>query len=293
MTTGLPLLDASFVRELEALKHRMEIRARSGGAGEHIAKRRGGSAEFQEHRPYTAGDDVRRIDWAAMARSGQPVVKVFRAEEDLVARLLCDASASLDFGQPSKLDAAKRLAAAMGYLALADSERAQVITARDGGARLHPPARGRGGLASLLRTLDAIVPKGRTDLAATVERILRETSRPGLLLVISDFFDPGPVLGSLSRAVAAGHDIVLAQVLAREEMEPEHEGDWAFEDAETGQLVELTVDAATIEAYAARLINLCEQLQAWARRHGACYVRHRSDESIEPVIRAIVSRSRP
>lgn len=290
MTSGGPLLDASFVRELEALKNRMEIRARSGGAGEHIAKRRGGSAEFQEHRPYTAGDDVRRIDWAAMARSGQPVVKVFRAEEDIIARLVCDASASLDFGEPSKLYAAKRLAAAVGYLALADSERAQVVTARDGDARLHPPARGRGGLAALLRVLDSIQATGRTDLAGTVQRVLRESARPGLLLVVSDFFDPGPVLSALSRAVAAGHDVILAQVLAHEEMEPSHEGDWAFEDAETGELVELTVDASAVEAYTERLIALCEQLRAWARRHGALYVRHRSDESIEPVIRSIVSR---
>jgi len=82
------LLDPGFVRELEALRRRMEVRARSGAAGEHIAKRRGGSAEFHEHRTYAAGDDLRRIDWSAYARSGEPVVKVFRAEEDVVARLL-------------------------------------------------------------------------------------------------------------------------------------------------------------------------------------------------------------
>jgi uncharacterized protein (DUF58 family) len=256
-----------------------------------MAKRRGGSAEFEEHRPYTAGDDVRRIDWAAMARSGQAVVKVFRAEEDVIARLVCDASASLDFGQPSKLHAAKRLAAAVGYMALADAGRAQVVTARDGGARLHPPARGRGGLASLLHALAAIRAEGGTDLAGTIDSVIRQTGRPGLLVVISDFFDPGPVLNALSRAALAGHDIVLAQVLAREELEPSQEGDWAFEDAETGDIVELTIDASALEAYAGRLIALCEQLRAWARRHGACYVRHRSDESLEPVIRSIVSRS--
>src|SRR5688572_4120589 len=98
------LLGASFVRELEVLQRRLEIRARSGGAGEHLARRRGGSAEFKEHRAYAPGDDMRRIDWAAYARTGEPVLKLFRAEEDVIARIVCDASASLDFGEPKKID---------------------------------------------------------------------------------------------------------------------------------------------------------------------------------------------
>ncbi|HQB43450.1 MAG TPA: DUF58 domain-containing protein, partial [Polyangiaceae bacterium] len=72
------LLDAAFLKELEALRRRLEIKARSGSAGDQLAKRRGGSAEFQDHRPYAPGDDLRRIDWAAYARTGEPVLKLFR-----------------------------------------------------------------------------------------------------------------------------------------------------------------------------------------------------------------------
>ncbi len=96
------LLDPAFVRELEALRRRLEIRARSGGGGEHLARRKGSSAEFQEHRAYAPGDDMRRIDWAAYARTGEPVLKLFRAEEDVIARLVVDGSASLGFGEPSQ-----------------------------------------------------------------------------------------------------------------------------------------------------------------------------------------------
>lgn len=124
-----PLLDASFVRELEVLRRRLEIRARSGGAGEHLARRRGSSSEFHEHRAYAPGDDMRRIDWAAYARSGEPILKLFRAEEDVIARIVCDASLSLGFGEPLKLDTAKKLAAAVGYMTLARSERAQLFIA--------------------------------------------------------------------------------------------------------------------------------------------------------------------
>src|SRR5262245_49495246 len=105
------LLEAGFVRELEALRRRMQVRARSGGGGEHLAKRRGSSAEFLEHRAYAPGDDLRRIDWLAFARTGEPVFKLFRAEEDVVVRILIDASTSLIAGEPTKIEAAKRVAA--------------------------------------------------------------------------------------------------------------------------------------------------------------------------------------
>lgn len=269
----------------------MEIRARSGAAGEHLAKRRGGSAEFHEHRPYAPGDDMRRIDWAAYARSGEPVIKVFRAEEDVVARLLCDASASLEFGDPPKIDIVRRLAAAIGYMTLAGSERAQLIVTAGGATQDHLPSRGRGGLPLLLRHLDAMQTRGTTDMSRAVDAVVRKSSRPGMLAVLSDFYDRGPMLSALGRAVARGHDVVLVQVVAPEEEEPNYDGDWLLEDAETGETVELTMDPAAIEAYVLRFTGLCEELRAWARRHGATYVRARTDESLEETVRRIVFRA--
>jgi uncharacterized protein (DUF58 family) len=285
------LLDPGFVRQLEVLRRRLEIRARSGAAGEHLAKRRGGSAEFQEHRPYSPGDDLRRIDWAAYARTGEPIVKVFRAEEDVVARLICDSSASLDFGTPTKLFTLVRLAAAIGYMTLAAAERAQLVVTADGVTRHHPAARGRNGLPALLKSLDAIAPGGRTDLARAVDAAVVRSPRPGMLAVLSDFFDGGPVLGALTRAVATGHDVVLVQVVAPEEVEPRDEGDWALEDSETGAVVDVTLDTAAIEAYLLRFAGLCEQLRAWATKHGATYVRVRTDDPLEDAVRRVVARS--
>jgi uncharacterized protein (DUF58 family) len=286
-----PLLGPDFVRELEVLRRRLEIRARSGGGGEHLARRRGGSSEFQEHRPYAPGDDLRRIDWAAYARTGEPVLKIFRAEEDVVARLVCDASASLGQGQPPKLDVARRLCAAVGYMALARSERAQLFVAGVGLAREHAPVRGRGGLPSLLRALEGVEAKGGTDLARAVDAVVQKSARPGMLVAVSDFFDPGPVTAALGRAVQAGHDVVLAQVVAPDEIEPDLEGDWALEDAETGAVVEVTMDAAALEAYVLRFAGLCEELRAFARKHRAAYVRVRTDEPLESAVRRLVARS--
>ncbi|AKT37484.1 DUF58 domain-containing protein [Chondromyces crocatus] len=286
-----PLLGPSFIRELEVLRRRLEIRARSGGGGEHLARRKGGSAEFQEHRAYAPGDDMRRIDWAAYARTGDPVIKLFRAEEDVIVRIVTDTSASLGVGEPSKLDAARRLAAAIGYMALARSERAQLFLAAEGVRRELSPSRGRGGLGGLLRALEALTPSGGTDLARAVDGVVQRSPRPGMLVTLSDFFDPGPVTAALGRAVQAGHDVALVQVVAPEEVDPQLEGDWTLEDAETGALVDLTLDAAALEAYMERFAGLCAELRAWARKHRATYVRARTDEPLEGVVRRFVARS--
>ncbi|MEI7891811.1 MAG: DUF58 domain-containing protein [Myxococcales bacterium] len=282
------LLDPVFARELEALRRRLRVRARSGAGGEHLAKRRGGSAEFLEHRAYSPGDDLRRIDWLAFARTGEPMLKLFRSEEDLVVRLVVDASSSLEIG--SKLDVAKRAAAAIGYLALAGSERAQVLTASDGLTRVREPSRGRGALTKLLRELDEIVPGGLTDLARAIDGAVLRADRPGLLAVISDFFDPGPVAEALGRAASAGHDIAIVQVLARDEVEPSFDGDLAFVDSETGAIVEVTCDARAVEAYLARLNALLENLRRIAKRHRGTYVRITTGEPMLDAIRRFVAR---
>ncbi len=299
--TALPtLLDPEFVRELEALRRRLEIRARSGASGEHAAKRRGGSAEFQEHRAYAPGDDLRRVDWLAYARTGEPVIKLFRAEEDVVLRLLVDASASLDYGDPPKIEVARRLAAAFGYMALAGSQRSQVLVARPspgkresepaGLSQVGSPRRGRGGLTGLLRDLDAITTAGAVDLARAVDQLVMRSARPGMLVVLSDFFDAGPVTAALGRARAAGHDVALVQVVTPGEIEPDFEGDFTLVDAESGASVDVTMDAGAIEAYVLRFAGLVEELRAWARRHGASYVRARTDEPLEGVVRRFVAR---
>jgi uncharacterized protein (DUF58 family) len=285
------LFDASFARELEALRRRMEIRARSGGGGDHLAKKRGGTAEFLEHRPYSPGDDLRRIDWLAFARTGEPVFKLFRSEEDVVVRLLLDSSASLDMGEPNKLETAKRLAAAIGYMALASSERTQVLAASEGLSHVSEPTRGRATLPRLLRELDRVKASGGTDLARSIEQTVGRSPRPGMLVIISDFMDSGPFDAAISRASAAGHDVALVQVLAREEIEPRYDGDYALEDAESGAVVEVTMDATAIDAYLARLNKLLLGLRAIAKRNRATYVRVPSDEPILSAVRRFVSRT--
>jgi uncharacterized protein (DUF58 family) len=285
------LLDPAFTRELEALRRRLAIRARSGESGERVASRRGGSAEFLEHRPYAPGDDLRRVDWLAFARTGEPVLKLFRAEEDAVVRVLVDASASLDFGEPTKLTIAKKLAAAIGYMALASSERAQVIIGGQGLTCVHEPLRGRGSLPRMLRELDVSSCAPGTDLASAIDGAVQRAARPGMLVVLSDFFDSGPVSGSLARAAAAGHDIGLVHVLSPEDIDPPWDGDLALEDAETQETLDVTLDDQAREAYLRRLQALQDSLRESARKLRGPYVVAKTNRPLLEPLRSLVSRT--
>jgi uncharacterized protein (DUF58 family) len=226
------------------------------------------------------------------------VVKLFHAEEDVVVRLLIDGSRSLAYGAPSKIDVARRIAAALGYIALAGAQRAQVLWAHgaaetirgSGLERVRPPRRGRNSLGALLRDLSLPHPVGAVDLGHAIDDARRISKRPGLLVVLSDFLDAGPVLPALGRVRSAGHDVALVHVLSRSELEPEWEGDLDLLDSETGQAVAVTLDARALAAYAKRLAQWIEELQGWARRHGASYVRANTDDPLEGTVSRLVAR---
>jgi len=285
------LLDPAFLQELSAMRRLLRPRARSAATGAHLGKRRGGQAEFAEHRAYVAGDDPRRVDWAAFARTGSPVVKVFRAEEDTCVRLVVDASASLAFGAPPKLLVAKKIAAGLAYVALAESERAEVACAREHLSVALGPTRGRAAIPRVLAALDALRAEGGTGLADALDETLVRYRRPGMLVILSDFMDSGPWDAAVGRAHAAGHEVALVQVLAREELEPDGDGDVALVDSETGDVVELTFDDATRDAYEARLGALFERLAALATKVRGSYTRAICGDDVVGPIGRVLTRT--
>ena len=259
------LLDPDFIRRLARL--RMAARRKfAGAAGARRSLRRGSSVEFADHRPYYTGDDVRRIDWNAYARLEELILRLYVAEEDLTLYLLVDTSRSLAFGTPPKIDVARRIAAALGYVALSGSERVAVAPYGPGLREPLAPSRGRRRIGPLLRFLDALEVGGETDLARAVDELSARRSRPGLVAVISDFLDPGGYQRAVDRLLAEKHEPVLFHVLDREELEPAPAGDLVLVDAERGTRVEVSMDARAIAAYRARLRAFLEGIEAYAKK---------------------------
>src|SRR5436305_9074746 len=111
-------IDGAFLHKLEHLSLVLGKDLIGGLMGEHQAARRTAGIEFADYRKYSPADDIRRVDWNAYARLGTLHIKQAQAEHDTALYLLVDASPSMEFGEPPKFLAARRLAAALGYVAL-------------------------------------------------------------------------------------------------------------------------------------------------------------------------------
>ncbi len=268
------LLDPAFVRSLEGLRVALRQRVKGVRAGDHRTHRRGQSVEFAEHRPYTPGDDPRRIDWNAYARLGDLVVRLFVAEEDVTVHLLLDASASMGFGTPSKLSRARRLAAALGYLALTGTERVSLSVSAADLARPVPALRGRAAVPALLKHLDALRPVGHAPLEQAASRAVTGPSgRSSVAVVLTDALDQGASLRACWRLAAARHAVTLVHLLCDDELRPPPDDVGTLVDSETGESLDLALDDEALERYQTHLRAWLADLAGQCARRGVRYVR--------------------
>src|SRR2546423_13346620 len=149
------MLSADEARHLDRLTLAASVPAASTTSGLRHARVRGGGLEFQDYRHYQPGDDLRSIDWNVDARLRQLVVRVFSAEGRLQLHLLVDVSRSMTAGTPDKLQCAKKLAAALCYIAVARRDAAGVATFDDTVRSYVAPAAGRSQIFKVFDTLRA------------------------------------------------------------------------------------------------------------------------------------------
>src|SRR6185436_18163819 len=186
------LFDEAFLRRLEQLELASRRLTAGRMKGERRSVRRGQSVEFADYRNYSAGDDLRQLDWNVYARLERLFVKLFVEEEDVTVTLLIDASASMASGHPEKLLFAKRAAAALGYIGLASEDRIAVTALTGRTARRRASLRGSGRVFRLLADLSAIEPAtGVTDLVAAARHAAAQLHGRGVIVLLSDLLDPG------------------------------------------------------------------------------------------------------
>lgn len=278
--------DDRFLRKLEYLS----VVVRRAFSGQIRAERRsrrvGAGIEFADHRDYSAGDDLRYLDWNLYGRVGRLMVRLFEEDEDLSISVLLDASASMGLGQPPKLDLAMQVGAALAYVGLANLDRVSIYpigeTLLDGMA----PARGKARILPMLRFLEGVQPAGRTALAPAVSAFLRRhrRRRRGLVILISDFYDPAGYREALDLLRYDRFEIIVIQVSAPDEAHPTLRGDVTIRDVETGEERELTVSPAALEASTRRHAALLRELEGFCREHAIPCFCIQSDIAFDHVV---------
>ncbi len=267
------LLEGEFLRELERLTLLVRRRVRSGSGGDRPSSRLGRGVEFADYRSYQVGDDYRFVDWNAYARLDRLFVKLTTAEEDLDVHLLLDASASMGFGSPTKLEYAKRLAAALGYISLVNLDRVGVGVLRGRGVHLLPPRRGREHASTLFSFLEQVRPGGPTALGPALADYTVRTRRRGVVILLSDLLDPAGFEEGLKRLRYGRFETFVIQVLSEEELVPPWRGELRLIDAETEAVLEWTASPQALHAYVQTRDAYLEACRQFCLRHGIPYLR--------------------
>lgn len=289
MTTATePLFDSAFLRKLDRLTLLTRRALLGDMQGERRSPRRGSSVEFADFRPYTPGDDIRQIDWNLYARMEKFFLKLFVAEEELTIHLLVDNSRSMDWGDPNKLDYARRMAGAFGYIALSSLDRVTVSAFGVGeqrGATQLPGVRGKRGAFPLFQFLQHLPVSASGNLVAACQRYAQTARLPGPLLLCSDLMDEGwrDALKALS---SRPFEITVMHILAPQELEPQLDGDFRLLDSETGTPVEITADDDLLRRYQANLAAWRSEVEGYCNARGIIYFAADSSVSVEEFVLA-------
>lgn len=290
------LFEESFLRKLERLAL-LSRRAVAGQTqGEQRSPKRGQSVEFSDFRPYTPGDDIRRIDWNAYARLERFFIKLFVEEEDRTVHLLLDSSRSMNWGKPNKLEYAARIAGALGYIALLGLDRITVVPLAGGNNnRLEalPPMRGRRSALNLFEYLQRItsreIPPNHENPPGLVKSYSNSARNPGPALLVSDLMDEG-WKDSVNRLAGRGFDVTLVHLLSPDENDPGRladpplTGDFRLLDSENNQEVELTADFEILDSYKSQLAAWQEDWRKFCAARNIHYIPWDSSQSLEDLL---------
>jgi len=244
-----PILDEATLRQV------MRIRLETGRsftawlAGEHVGRRKMHALEFEDYRGYVPGDDFRLIDWNSYARLGDLFVKTSLTDETVSVFLLVDCTKSMDWGTPNKLRYAKRLAAALGALALMHGDRVQVVGLGDGQAPTGAPLHGPGGLAALSAGLEALPDFAGTDLHGSIAAFQQVAEPHGVVVLLSDLLVSLDQIETLDFLELEGRTLVVIHIVDPREAEPTLQGAVELRDRETGAVAHLSISAAVREQY--------------------------------------------
>jgi uncharacterized protein (DUF58 family) len=264
-------------------------------SGRHPSPHRGSSVEFAEYRKYVPGDDLRRLDWRAYGRSDRFYVKEFEADTNLRCCLVLDTSGSMEFGSGAvnKIDYARRIAGALGYLALQQGDAVGLSCVAGGIVRNVPPKRNPAHLMNVFDILEQTRPHGETQLAPVLHELAETIRQRALIVILSDLFiDPELLRECFQHLRFRKHDVAVFHLLDPQELDFEFRRPMRFLDMEGGPAV-FAEPNEIADRYHAALATYFVRLREVVLESAIDYHRVMLDEDYERVLmRFLVGRTR-
>jgi uncharacterized protein (DUF58 family) len=269
---------------------RLELRARQivEGfiSGMHRSPFFGHSIEFKQHREYTAGDDIRYLDWKVWSKTDRFYIKQFEEETNLRTTLVVDVSESMHYGRGSlnKYNYGCTAAACLAYLLLRQQDSCGCITF-DSDVRQTVPARSQNThIDTIVRAMDVSRPREKTDIEKILRRVAETVHSRGLIIIISDLLvDREPLFRALEMLCHRRHDILVFHVMDEDEMTFPFTGTTRFEGME--DMPQLVCDPRALrDGYIEALEEYLVEVRRGCTRLGIDYQLVKTDDYMDAVL---------
>jgi uncharacterized protein (DUF58 family) len=278
------LLDNEVLSRVERLRINSSGRFTNRSRGEQLHGKGGASNEFADYRDYTAGDDIRYVDWNIFSRLQRPYLKQYRHEEEQHVVILIDASASMNF--EGKFERAKQLAAAFAVMGLFATEKVSIYSSdgRQGELSMLPPCTGRPSMRKVFGFVEPLVTGEKAPLEVGIMKMLNRHRGRGVVIVLSDFLTFGDLTRAFTRLFSSGLELFAVQILGPSELNPELTGDMRFVDSETNDVLDVTAAGDLVELYHEYLFRFRTHVEETAKQRAGRYMTVESQSSLKDVL---------
>lgn len=281
------IFNSEFYSKLHTLRMSIAISMASGMSGGRKSNAKGNSVEFSDFREYRLGDDIRRIDWNAYGRFDRLFIKLFMEEKEGLFQVFLDASKSMDFGEKNKAVCAARIAGALSYVVLENSDRLFLNICKEGKVLAYNGMTGMQSFKKVTEYLEQVTFEGQGDLLSSIKH--RDIRKRGMSFLITDGYCDN-MEEILKYLKFKNQDVVLCHVLSKEERDPQFEGTVSLQDSETAGEMRMTMSASMMRTYKKSYDEFIQNTQALCKKYSVIYIPVNSEDSIDSIFFASLSK---
>ncbi|QGA80688.1 DUF58 domain-containing protein [Candidatus Nanohalobium constans] len=270
------MIEIDFLDELDRFQRALDKNSVEVNQGEQKSDFSGQGMIFKDHKKYVPGDDIRKIDWKAYARTKELFVKRFQEEKNVTLHIVVDRSSSMDYGSVNKYEYAAKIGLGLAYMANKTNDRFRYSVFSETLTDL-TAARRNANLGQLVDTMNSLRKTPESQVGECLTQYSSRIKNKSIVVILSDFLVDIEKIEDALQSLA-GSEVVLVQTLSGEEMDPDMKGDKILEDPESSSTLRTYLTGKVKSKYQSKLQNHIGEIQEKAAENKADFVQVNTED---------------